>query len=104
MSHYESARLCQNDVVASHYESSALVVPAGGPMLLAGLTDTLQGVAVRRWQLTAVDGQEDPLHIRLIVNLTLDVSIFTQVMYSLTASTPIPSIVMDGQGQYAGRP
>jgi hypothetical protein len=51
MSHYESARLCQNDVVASHYESRALVVPAGGPMLLAGLTDTLQGVAVRRWQL-----------------------------------------------------
>ncbi len=54
MSHYESARLCQNDVVASHYESRALVVPAGGPMLLAGLTDTLQGVAIRRWQLTKV--------------------------------------------------
>ena len=82
MSHYESTRLCQNDVVASHYESSACVVPAGGPMLLAGLTDTLQGM----------------------VNLTVDVSIFAHLMHSLTASTPIPSTVMSGQGQYAGRP
>jgi hypothetical protein len=54
MSHYESAHLHQNDIVASHYESSALVAFAGGPTLLAGLTDALQGMAVRRWQLTKV--------------------------------------------------
>src|SRR5262245_23501959 len=54
MSHYESARLCQNDVVASHSESSALVVPASGPMILVGLTDALQGVAIRRWQFPKV--------------------------------------------------
>jgi hypothetical protein len=48
MGDYESARLCQNDVVASHYERTALVAPAGDPKLLAGLTDTLQGVAVCR--------------------------------------------------------
>ena len=48
MGHYESVRLYQNDVVASHYERTALVTPANGPMLLAGVTDTLQGVAVYR--------------------------------------------------------
>jgi hypothetical protein len=54
MGYYKSVRLCQNDVVTSHYESSALVAPAGSPMLLAGLTDTPQGVAVCRWQLPKV--------------------------------------------------
>jgi len=48
MGHYESMRLCQNDVVASHYERTALVAPAVGPVLLADLMDTLQGVAVYR--------------------------------------------------------
>ena len=54
MGHYKSARLCQNDVMASHYESSALVAPASSPMSLVGLTDTLQGVAVRCWQFAKV--------------------------------------------------
>jgi hypothetical protein len=67
MSHYESARLCQNDVVASHYESTALVAPAGDPMLLAGLTDTLQGVAVCRCKLAKIR-IELPIHeIPLVV-------------------------------------
>jgi hypothetical protein len=44
MRHDELWRLCQNDVAASHYESSAFIVPAGGPMLSAGLADALQGV------------------------------------------------------------
>jgi hypothetical protein len=54
MSHYESVHLHQNDVVASHYESSTLVAPASGSMPLAGLTDTLQSVAVRCWQFAQV--------------------------------------------------
>ena len=40
-SHYEPSRLYQNDVVASHYESSAFVAPAGGLMRLEGLMDVL---------------------------------------------------------------
>jgi hypothetical protein len=42
MRHEESLRFCQNDVIASHYESGA--VPAEGLMLSAGLADALQGV------------------------------------------------------------
>ena len=48
MGHYDSGHLYQNDVVASHYERIVLVSPAGDSMLLADLTDTLQGVAVYR--------------------------------------------------------
>jgi hypothetical protein len=43
MRHEESLRFCQNDVIASHYESGAFTVPADGPMLSAGLADALQG-------------------------------------------------------------
>jgi hypothetical protein len=43
MRHEESLRFCQNDVIASHYESGAFTVPADAPMLSAGLADALQG-------------------------------------------------------------